>query len=148
MNNKINPYIFGLLGLLGMGIFYYGLLALTTGDTLHPFIFFKDKWYLLGPLFIGFAIQMFLFQKLRIVVEKNSLAMAGASAGTSGVAMIACCAHHLAEIFPLLGFAGLATILTDYQDWFLLLSVLINIAGIIYMVLKLKKHTNMVCCQT
>ena len=144
---KISPYLFGTLGLIGMVAFYYALLLATTGDFSHPFFFFVEKWYFLAPLFLGFGIQMFLFQKLRIVVHENSLKMVGTSAGASGAAMIACCAHHLADIFPLLGLAGAVTIVTEYQDWFLVLGVIINIMGMIYMWLQLKKHRRVAYCQ-
>lgn len=147
MRAKWNPYLVGIIGFGSMILFYYVLLTLTTGDPMHPFIFFSDKWYFLAPLFLGFGFQMYLFQRLRIVVHENSLKMAGTSAGVSGVAMVACCAHHLAEIFPLVGFMGIATVLTKYQDLFLAFGVSINIAGIAYMWLKLKQHTDMACCK-
>jgi len=145
MKPKLTPTIVGLLGLLGMIAFYYILLLATTRDPLHPFFFFLGKWYFLAPLFLGFGFEMFLFQKLRIVDHENSLKMAGASAGTSGVAMVACCAHHLADVFPLIGLAGAAAVLTEYQDLFLGFGVVMNIVGIVYMWLKLKKHTKLVC---
>jgi len=148
MKIKIKPINFGLLGLVGMMAFYYIILAATTGDLLHPFFFFIEKWYFLAPLFLGFGLQMFLFQKLRIVVHENSLKMAGAAAGTSGLAMVACCAHHLADVFPLLGLAAAATVVSDYQVLFLGAGVTINIIGVIYMWVKLKQHTKMACCKT
>jgi hypothetical protein len=147
MKAKINPLLFGALGLLAMIAFYYILLAATTGNLLHPFYFFIEKWYFLVLLFLGFGLQMFLFQKLRIVVHKNSLKMAGASAGASSVAMTACCAHHLADVFPLLGLAGAAAAVSEYQDLFLGLGVAMNIIGVIYMWLKLRKQAKMMCCQ-
>jgi hypothetical protein len=137
----MSPYLFGTLGLFGMMALYYTLLAVTTFDTLHPFIFFTEKWYFLTPLFLGFGVQMFLFQKLRVVIHENSLKIAGVSAGTSGAAMAACCAHHLAELFPLLGLAGAAAVVTKYQDWFLAAGVVMNLIGVIYMWSKLKQHS-------
>ncbi len=148
MKTKIKPINAGLLGLFGMMVFYYAILATTTGDLVHPFLFFLKKWYFLAPLFLGFGLQMFFFQKLRIVIHENSLKMAGTAAGTSGAAMAACCAHHLAEIFPLLGLAGAAAAVTDYQDWFLGAGVIMNIIGVVYMWVKLKQHTNMACHKT
>ena len=145
MKEKMAPNIVGVLGMVAMVLFYYLLLFAVTGDSLHPFFFFAEKWYFLAPLFLGFGLQMFLFQKLRIVVHENSLKMAGASAGTSSVAMAACCAHHLADIFPILGIAGAAAFLTDYQDWFLALGVVINLIGVLYMWSKLKEHQEMTC---
>ena len=137
MKTKMNPVIFGALGLFGMVVFYYVLLAGVTRDAVHPVFFFAQKWYFLAPLFLGFGIQMFLFQKLRIVLHTLSIAAAGASAGTSGAAMVACCAHHLADILPILGFMGAAAFMTDYVNWFLMFGVIMNIGGAVYMWMKL-----------
>lgn len=137
MMAKMSPRFFGFLGLLSMAVFYYALLAIVTGDPVHPFVFFGEKWYFLGPLFLGFGMQMYLFQKVRLVLHTLSLPMAGASAGTSGVAMAACCVHHLADILPILGFMGAAAVITQYQDWFLALGVVVNIAGAVYMLIQL-----------
>lgn len=146
MNKRLSPLTFGFLGFLVMILFYYIILVAVTSDYLHPFLFFKEKWFLLGPLFIGFGVQMYLFQKLRIIVKENSLKMAGTSVGTSATAMAACCAHHLAEIFPLLGLFGAAAFVTKYQDWFLAAGLFMNIIGAVYMFIQLKKHSHMSCC--
>lgn len=142
---KLNPYVVGIIGLLSMIAFYYALLWLITKDILHPFYYFVDKWFFLAPLFAGFAFQIYLFQKLRFIVHQNNARMAVASAGTSGLAMVACCAHHLADFLPILGFAGIATIMTKYQDWFLGAGALINVIGVIYMWTRLKKQRKMHC---
>lgn len=142
---KLNPYIMGAISMLFMILFYFGLLWLTTKDYLHSFYFFMDKWYLLTPLFIGFAFQMYLFQKLRFIIQENNVKMTVASAGTSGLAMVACCAHHLADLFPVLGFAGIAIAITKYQDWFLATGVLMNLIGIWYMRSRIKKQRVMEC---
>ncbi len=91
---------------------------------------------------------MYLFQKLRFIVHENKLAMAGASASAGGVAMVACCAHHLADLFPVLGFMGIATTMSKYQDLFLAIGAVVNIFGIWYMWLRVKKQKNMSCTKT
>jgi len=138
MKFKVNPLIVGLVGLLAMAVFYHAILAGVTGDITHPAKFFAEKWYLFLPLFGGFAIQMYLFQKMRILMHEMDAGIAGTSAGMSGLAMAACCAHHLAELFPVLGFFGAAAFLTQYQDWFLALGIAINFGGAVYMLNKLK----------
>lgn len=140
---KLNPYVVGIIGLLLMIAFYYAFLWLTTKDPFHPFYFFVDKWYFLAPLFIGFGVQMYLFQKLRYIIAENNVRMAVASAGTSGLAMAACCAHHLADFLPIFGFAGIAVAMTKYQDWFLGAGVLINFIGVIYMWSRIKGQRKM-----
>ncbi|MDP2683708.1 MAG: hypothetical protein Q8P20_01500 [bacterium] len=142
---KLNPYVVGMIGLLAMIIFYFALLWLTTKDPLHPFYFFGWKWYFLAPLFLGFGLQMYLFQKLRYIIHQNNVKMAVASAGTSGLAMAACCAHHIADFLPILGFAGIASTMTKYQDWFLVAGVLINLIGVIYMWSRIMIQKKMHC---
>ncbi len=143
----MNPYIFSAISLVGITSVYYLLLFSVTSDKFYPFNFFADKWFLITPLFLGFALQMYFLQKIRLVIHENSLKMAGASAGVNIGAMVACCAHYLVYIFPFLGLIGFASVM-DYQNWFLGAGVLINIGGVIYMMVKLNKHKNMACCIT
>jgi len=53
--------------------------------------------------------------------------------------MVACCAHHLADVLPFLGLAGVSIFLVRYQIPILLLSLAINIIGIAMM----RKHLKM-----
>lgn len=142
MKKRLNPYLVGAIGLLIMLVFYYSLLALVTGDPLHPFYFFRDKWLLLTLLFLSFSSQMFFHQKLKIQSDKINKGAMGASSGASGVAMAACCAHHLADIFPILGIAGTAAFLTNYQDHFIGAGIIINVIGTLYILVKIKKHSD------
>jgi hypothetical protein len=54
--------------------------------------------------------------------------------------MVACCAHHLTDVLPVIGLAGAATLLATYQDVLLLLGVLSNVVGVTYMLGLLRKH--------
>ena len=47
--------------------------------------------------------------------------------------MVACCAHHLADVIPVLGIAGLSLFLTEYQKETLIVGVAVNFIGVIYM---------------
>jgi len=141
----INPIIVGLYGAGGMVLFYAGLLALTSGDPLHPWFFFLDRWYFLVPMIVGFGVQMWLFQRMRIQMMKNQGKMALASAGMSGTAMVSCCAHHLADVLPLVGFASIATSVSQYQDVFLATGVLITMIGVWYMYRRLIQLQDMQC---
>ncbi len=44
--------------------------------------------------------------------------------------MAACCAHHLADVLPLLGLSGVAIFLVRYQLFFIIAGVLSNVVGI------------------
>jgi presenilin-like A22 family membrane protease len=54
--------------------------------------------------------------------------------------MVACCAHHLTDVLPLVGLAGAAFFLAAYQWLFLLLGVLSNLVGLVFMLGQLRKH--------
>ncbi len=56
-----------------------------------------------------------------------------ASTGTSTAAMLACCAHHLTEVVPLLGISGAAIFLNVYKTPLLWLGVAMNLAGVAYL---------------
>lgn len=138
LKNNIKPLLWGSISIAGMATLYTLLLIITTGDLSHPWDFFLDKWMLLTPLFLSFGIQIFLLQKIKMchqtVTNKDSLNIVptSASIGTNTVSMISCCAHHIADIVPVLGAFGIAGVLTEYQDWFLIFGILVNIGGIFY----------------
>ena len=44
--------------------------------------------------------------------------------------MVACCAHHLADLLPLVGATGAAAFLTDYRDLFMSSGIAVNAVGI------------------
>lgn len=59
---------------------------------------------------------------------------AAASTGVSATSMVACCAHHIADIAPFLGVTALGLFLTKYQSTFLLAGIFSTILGITYMI--------------
>ena len=54
--------------------------------------------------------------------------------------MAACCAHHLADVLPLLGLSGVAIFLVRYQLFFIVVGVLSNIVGITIMLETIQRH--------
>ncbi len=129
------PAILGLFGVLGLILFYFAVLTLLSGWNFAKIQFFGD-WYWIVGLSIGFGIQVFLFTYLK--AKKNQLSGKGmaVSGAVSGTAMIACCSHYLANILPLIGIAGTAVVLGQYQTEFFVVSLMANLAGIAYMVKK------------
>ncbi len=126
------------------------LLALLYGVTLsllngaaYAWETYLALWYWMTPLVAGFALQVGLFGYSR------SLAHAGVSPHASGVAasggvsaasMVACCAHHLADVLPLVGLAGVTLFLSSYQSLFLLAGVLSNAVGSTFLLGEMQKH--------
>jgi hypothetical protein len=57
-------------------------------------------------------------------------ALAGAGGGTSTAAMVACCAHHVTDVLPLLGLSAAAAFLAEYRIPFMVVGLATNLIGI------------------
>ena len=53
--------------------------------------------------------------------------------------MIACCAHHIADLLPFLGASGAAAFLYDYKIWFVLIGVGVNAVGVMVATRRLRR---------
>lgn len=124
------------IGILGLSAFYYLLLFAITGDPNHPFSQFTILQPWMSLLIIGFGIQFGLFWLLRkgyhfSLSEKHDAQMAtGTSTAVTGMAMVACCAHHLVDLLPILGLSAAALFLSEYQEQLLIFGVTANLIGI------------------
>ena len=119
---------------------YVGVVAGTAGWA-HLVDQTRSNWWLLAPLLGGFIVQVTLMVELR---RRHRLAHAaavsvGAGTGVSAVGMLACCTHHLAELAPLAGATGAATLLTDAQRPLMLAGVAVNAAAVVVAVHKLRR---------
>ncbi len=54
--------------------------------------------------------------------------------------MAACCAHHLSDVLPFLGIAGLSAFLVNYQLFFIIVGVMANVVGITIMLETIQRH--------
>jgi hypothetical protein len=90
-------------------------------------------WYLLLPIVAGFGVQVGLLVELRRRqrLHREVIAAGTAGASTSTVGMVACCAHHLADLLPFVGATAAATFLYDYRLPFMLVGVGLNGIAII-----------------
>lgn len=133
MENNNDKYV--LIGLSASGILFafYIIVASLLGGVSFALDNFAKMWYWMIPLIIGFGIQIGLFFYVKNEMHKKATAQAAASTGISTTSMIACCAHHIADIAPFLGITALGLFLTKYQTTFLLAGILSNILGITYM---------------
>lgn len=82
---------------------------------------------------------MGLLAYLRGLHARMSAGGVAASTGTSTAAMLACCAHHLTDVVPLLGISGAVIFLNAYKTPLLWLGILMNLAGVAYMLLRLRR---------
>lgn len=129
--------LFGFSALLGV---YVGVVSLISGWDFFLAQFTGD-WYWIMGLAAGFGVQIGLFSYLRAkhfeTVSKGAVVVSGT---VSGGAMLACCAHYLINILPIVGISGLAVFLGQYQDELFLVSLIFNLIGIGYLVNKLVRQ--------
>lgn len=121
---------------------YLGILSLAQGFA-HALKQTTDLWYWVLALAAGFGIQAGLFSFIRQTLRERRAAVTGAfatSGGVSTASMIACCAHHLSDLLPLLGLSGLALILVRSQVFFIVAGVMSNIVGITIMLETIQIH--------
>ena len=139
MVKRNNSVLYGLLAGLGLLLFYLGVLSIFQGID-FAFSNLRSLWYFIFPLAIGFGIQIGLYVSI-----KHNAMINGVASGTGGIAggsMIACCSHFLLNLIPIVGISGIATILMNYQKWFLGVGIIANIFGIIFMLRHREKMKN------
>ena len=126
------------LGSVFLFTFYFLVLFLVTKDITYPASQFRALNPWISILIAGFGIQSGLFGLIRKghmlrLHKKEANVSLGTSSAFSGISMVVCCAHHLAEVIPVLGITGLSLFLTEFQKEALILGVGINLIGVAYM---------------
>ncbi len=112
------------LEMLFLAGLYLGIVSLAMNPQHAVEQFWQDRRFTL-PIILGFGIQAGLYITLRkrlYVTLSPALpngtgptgAVAGASGTTSTLAMIACCAHHVTDVLPVLGLTTAAAFLGRY----------------------------------
>lgn len=118
MARRVSPSVWiAAAAALVLAAAYGGIVWGASGSFDHLLEQVSSDWYLLMPLFIGFGVQLGLVAELRRRhrMQASAAAAGGAGAGASTLGMLACCAHHVADLAPLVGVAGAATFLTAYR---------------------------------
>ena len=137
------PVFFGLLGAASLLALYFLFLSFANSFQ-HALEQFGQFWYWVLILASGFGLQVGLYSFIRAALrEKKAVgptAAVAASGGVSTGSMIACCAHHLVDVLPILGLTAAALFLFQYQMFFILLGVFSNIIGVLIMLELIKKH--------
>lgn len=131
----LSAAVLGAIALLGM---YFGILTLANslGHAVDQFLL---MWPWFTVLVVGFGVQTGLYTYIRRVQKIHHIsALASkkgitATGGVSTTAMVACCAHHLSDVLPIIGLTGAALFFSDYQRIFLLMGILSNAVGITLM---------------
>lgn len=140
--------VYGSLASVGLLLFYFLVMTISSANLSATVSQFKQLWYWMITLSLGFGIQVGLFTRLKNIIKNSPTtnqagAITAASTGTSSASMIACCAHHLSEVLPIIGLSGFAIFLTRYQIPIIVFGIAMNLLGIIYMlktIAKIKTH--------
>jgi len=135
----VRPIIFGLLAALGLLTFYLGAITLAQGWG-HAIEQLTVDRLFVGAIMAGFGTQVGLYTYLRGMHLHDTAGGVAASTGTSTVAMLACCAHHLTEVFAVLGLSGAAIFLNVYKTPLLWLGIVMNLFGIAYLLWKIRQQ--------
>jgi hypothetical protein len=136
------PIGIGLLGALFLTGVYFGIVSWAESPEHAIELFWQDRWVVI-PIILGFGVQTGLYTVLKkglflpVSAIGPSGTMTGAGGATSTLAMVACCAHHVTDVLPILGLTAAATFLADYQQAFMLLGLGTTLIGIAVMLVIL-----------
>ena len=146
---RVLPPVAGLIGGLGLIGLYLSILSLLQSPA-HAFEQLAQDWLWVGPVALGFGTQVGLYTYLRQIIQAMQLtgatALTGAGTGTSTLGMVACCAHHITDIAPLLGLtgasglSGVVTFLGVYKIPFIIFGLLVNLVGIVVSLRTIRKQ--------
>ncbi len=131
----------GILGMLGLIVVYVLIIYAATRDVNHAIEQFVTFKYWIVTLILGFGIQAGLFWYIKSgmhLADSHSKTALATGAGASTVSMVACCAHHLTDVLPILGFIAITPFLSKYQTYFFLIGIISNIGGIALMIYIIK----------
>lgn len=125
--------VFGAVAGIAMLTVYFGLLSLLSGWS-YTVSEFARFWPYITTLAAGFGFQIGLYTHLRHQLAHHHSAgkVVAASGTTSTAAMLSCCAHYLTNVLPVIGTAGLVTLIAQYQVQLFWVGLAFNIAGITY----------------
>lgn len=132
---KTDPsiYTWFAFGLVGITIIFYLVQTLGMQSFTAPLEFMSLNWYLVSPLVLAFGIQMGLFRAIRLKNKERGGVAITTSGGLSTGTMLACCAHNLVLLVPVLGLSALAATLAAYQTSIFLASIAVAYGAVYYM---------------
>lgn len=132
-------------GLAGAGLLtfiYFGIVSWAESPQHAIDLFWEDRWIVL-PIILGFGVQAALYTilKKRLFIPVTHTGPSGALTGVGGgmfaVAMVACCAHHVTDVLPILGLTVAAAFLAEYRIAFMLVGLGSTVLGIVMMLVIL-----------
>ena len=132
------PFAAGLAGALLLTGLYFGIVSLAESPS-HALQLFWDDRAIVLPIILGFGVQVALYTVLKkrlfvpVAHTGPSGALTGAGGGMSATAMVACCAHHVTDVLPLVGLTAAAAFLAESRTPFMLVGLGTTVGGILVM---------------
>ena len=140
MNRRVALSIgMGVLGAVALVGLYLGIVTWAQGADHALELLWSDRLFV-ALISVGFGTQVGLFTDLRLLqraMTRGSAALTGAGTATSSISMVACCAHHVADVLPILGLSGLAVFLVEFRTPLMLVGLATNLVGIAVMLRQL-----------
>lgn len=129
----------GIVGAAALLLVYLGIITIAQGLD-HAIEQMAADAIFVGLIALGFGTQIALFVELRAVDRHHraSAAVTAAGTGTSAAAMLACCAHHLVDLLPLVGLSAAAVFLNAYKTPLFLVGIAMNVVGIVMIARRLE----------
>lgn len=136
-SNRAVAVLIGFGAALLLIALYLALVSLANSPAHAVDLLWGDR-YFVAAIATGFGLQAGLYAYVRLVVAdaratRSSGAIAATGTGTSTAAMVACCAHHVVDVLPLVGLSGAAIFLNDYRIPIMLVGLGVNAIGIMAM---------------
>jgi hypothetical protein len=130
----------GLVGGIALLSLYLAIISLAQGVD-HAFEQLGADALFVVLIAVGFGTQVALFVELRAIDRHHRAAAAVtvAGTGTSAAAMLACCAHHLVDLLPLVGLSAAAVFLNAYKTPLLLVGIGMNLVGVVMIARQLRR---------
>ena len=131
------PVSAGVIAMVALMAVYLGIVSLAESPARAVELFWEDK-LLVVPIMLGFGTQVGLYTLLKKGLYLPLHGAAGgtttaASGGISTMAMVACCAHRVADVLPLVGLTAAAAFLANWKVPFLIVGLISNLVGIAVM---------------
>ncbi len=133
--------------LAGGGLFGFYLAVVTLGRGMDSALAqLRDDALLLVPIFPLFGTQVGLYAHLKARIAQRMTAIraaTGTGGGISGTAVVACCAHLIPTLLPIVGVSAFATAITALRTPLLVAAILSNLAGLYLVVRALARARGM-----
>lgn len=143
-----NPYFFGISTGLLVILFNISIASLAEGSFENGSQVFLSNGIFVFLIPLAVSVQMGLFRYHRNITTGNiagSEKMGIAGSATSSLAMVACCLHHVSDILPSIGLIlAASSFLIQYQDAIIMIGLLANVAGSIYIARMIIKDRSII----